>query len=152
MHLHEMPEANRNHLLNQVLPDYDPTPCAGGPPLARRRIDIITRAGLQRRTDKNFSAGTGEYRIIPENTDMANMIMSHVSTNFDRTGFYADLNVVFPIERLREMVADGEIGSVAAYHYAFMGATPPMAHAEIAKDVAAAMKGDHVDGVLLAGV
>ena len=51
-----------------------------------------------------------------------------------------------------EMVADGEIGSVAAYHYAFMGATPPMAHAEIAKDAAAAMKGDHVDGVLLAGV
>ena len=53
--------------------------------------------------------------------------MSHVSTNFDRTGYIQDLNLVFPIERLRELEAAGDIGSVGAYHYAFMGATPPTA-------------------------
>ncbi|MDP6175232.1 MAG: glycine/sarcosine/betaine reductase selenoprotein B family protein [Rhodospirillales bacterium] len=152
MHLHEMPEVARDRLVNQELPDYDPTPCVDGPPLAKRRIALITTAGLHRRTDRNFTAGVGEYRVIPSDTDMADMIMSHVSTNFDRTGFLRDLNVVFPIDRLREMARDGEIGSVGAYHYAFMGATPPMAHAEIAKDLAGAMKGDKVDGVLLAGV
>ena len=48
--------------------------------------------------------------------------MSHISVNFDRSGFQQDLNVVFPVERLREMAADGEIGSVAD---SFMGATDP---------------------------
>lgn len=45
--------------------------------------------------------------------------MSHVSTNFDRTGFQQDWNIVFPLDRLQELAAKGIIGSVAAYHYSF---------------------------------
>ncbi len=41
--------------------------------------------------------------------------MSHISVNFDRTGFQQDLNTVFPIDRLRELVADGEVGSMACW-------------------------------------
>ena len=51
--------------------------------------------------------------------------MSHVSTNFDRTGFQQDHNVVFPIDRLNELAEEGEVGSVASIHYSFMGATHP---------------------------
>jgi D-proline reductase (dithiol) PrdB len=49
--------------------------------------------------------------------------MSQISVNFDRSGFHKDLNVVFPVERLKEMAADGEIGSVSDFGYSFMGAT-----------------------------
>ena len=40
--------------------------------------------------------------------------MIHVSANFDRTGFQMDWNVVFPMERLRELVSSRSIGSLAA--------------------------------------
>ena len=33
-----------------------------------------------------------------------------------------DLNVSFPIDRLRELVARGELGGLAPQHYSFMGA------------------------------
>lgn len=148
----DMPEAAYNRIVNQELPEFGETPCVDGPPLSERRIAIITTAGLHRRQDKAFAMGIGEYRIIPDDTDMNDLIMSHISNNFDRTGFQQDLNVVFPIERLRELDVDGTIGSVAGYHYAFMGATPPTDQAAVAKDLAGRLKDDNVTGVVLAGV
>ena len=152
VYMRDMSKAAFDRIMNQELPDYGTTACQDGPPLSQRRIAIVTTAGLHRRQDRPFTLGVGEYRIIPDDTDMADLIMSHVSSNFDRTGFQQDLNVVFPIERLRELAAEGSIGSVARYHYAFMGATPPTAHEAIAKDLAALMLADRVDGVVLAGV
>jgi len=150
--LSEMPDKARDTIVNQDLPEYDETACVAGPPLSQRRVAIITTAGLHRRSDKHFTPGVGEYRIIPNDTDMEDLIMSHVSTNFDRTGFQQDLNLVFPIDRLRELDEQGEIGSVASYHYAFMGATPPTAMEAVAKDLAGTLKSDNVDAVVLAGV
>lgn len=49
-----------------------------------------------------------------------------ISTNFDRTGFHMDGNLIFPIDRLNELTENGFIGSVANYHYSFMGATDPL--------------------------
>ena len=151
-HLSDMLEKQRNMIVNQGLPDYDDTPCVDGPALSERKIAIITTASLHRRDDTVFTPGVGEYRIIPDDTDMNDLIMNHVSTNFDRTGFQQDLNLVFPIERLRELQASGDIGEVASYHYAFMGATPPTAFEAVAKDLAGILKSDNITGVLLAGV
>ena len=150
--LSEMPEKARNTIVNQDLPDFGDTPCLEGPPLDDRKIAIITTAGLHRRDDKHFTPGVGEYRIVPSDTDMDDLIMTHVSTNFDRTGFFQDVTLVFPIERLKELAANGEIGSVADYHYTFMGATPPDVLEAVAKEVAGTLKSDGVDGVILAGV
>lgn len=152
MHLHEMPDAARTALVNQELPEFEPTPCAPGPALRERRIAIITTAGLHRSADTPFTPGLGEYRIIPSDIDMDDLVMSHVSTNFDRTGYIQDLNLVFPIERLCELAAERAIGSVAKYHYAFMGATPPTAMQAVAADLAANLAEDGVDGLILAGV
>ena len=103
VYLSDMPDKQKDMIVNQDLPNYQNTPCVKGPALSQRKIAIITTAGLHRRDDDVFTPGIGEYRIIPDNTDMNDHIMSHVSTNFDRTGFQLDLNVVFPIERLREL-------------------------------------------------
>ncbi len=152
VYLHDMGQAARDRILSQELPDYGPTECRAGPPLSQRRIAIITTSGLHRRTDKPFALGVGEYRIIPADTGADELIMSHISSNFDRTGFQQDLNVVFPIDRLRELAADGAIDSIAGYHYAFMGATPPDAHQAVARDIAGLLLKDNVSGVVLAGV
>ena len=78
--------------------------------------------------------------------------MSHVSTNFDRTGFVQDTNVVLPLDRLEEKAAAGEIGSVARYHYSFMGATAPQAMRPAAEQLAKNLRDDEVDGLILVPV
>ena len=78
--------------------------------------------------------------------------MSHISTNFDRTGFQQDWNVVFPLDRLRELAEKTVIGGVANYHYSFMGATDPVRMEVTARSLARIMKNDGVDAVLLVPV
>ncbi len=152
VHLSEMPEKLRNGLVNQDLPEFETTPWADGPPLAERRIALISTAGLHRREEAPFVAGSGEYRIIPDDADMDDLVMSHISTNFDRTGFYRDLNVVFPIDRLHELEDAGVIGSVASRHFSFMGATLPHLMEPIARDLAGIMRDAAVGGIVLCPV
>ena len=57
--------------------------------------------------------------------------------------------MIFPLDRLRELAAEGAIGSVAATHYSFMGATDPREMEGAAREVAAHLKQDNVDAVLL---
>ena len=63
-----------------------------------------------------------------------------------------DWNVVLPLDRLNELAAEGTIGSVAATHYSFMGATDPVQMVDGAREVAGKLKADHVDAVLLTSV
>jgi D-proline reductase (dithiol) PrdB len=63
-----------------------------------------------------------------------------------------DSNVVFPLERLRTMAEAGEIGSVAATHFSFMGASDPCGMEANARAVAGRLKADRVDGALLTPV
>ena len=152
--LAELPAWEREHHLEKIrdLPDFGSTPWAEGPPLARRRVAIVTTAGLQRRDDMAFQAGSADYRVIPASTPAADIVMSHVSVNYDRTGFQEDLNVVFPLDRLRELAAEGAIGSVAAFHYSFMGAASIRALASKARELAGLLQRDQVDAVVLSPV
>jgi D-proline reductase (dithiol) PrdB len=78
--------------------------------------------------------------------------MSHVSINFDRSGFQQDVNLVFPLELLRGLAAEGEIGSVASWHYSFMGATDPSRMAETGAQVGRLLREDGVTATLLVPV
>jgi len=131
---------------------YDTKPWVDGPPLSERRVAVISTAGLQKRGDRAFAMGSKDYRVIPGDTDSGDIVMSHISTNFDRTGFQQDINVAFPLERLRELADEGVIGSVAEYHYSFMGATDPDDMAPKAQELAGLLKKDNVNAVLLAPV
>ncbi len=151
--LTDMLEDDRNHLLAKPCPKFEGEPWIEGPPLAERRIAIVTTAGLQLRDDAPFNFRSAEYRIIPGAVEGKDLVMSHTSVNFDRSGFQRDANVVFPIDRLREMETEGAVGSVANYHYAFNGAyMEPAAYEEKAREVAGLLKGDSVDAVLLVPV
>lgn len=85
---------------------------------------IVTTAGLHAHDDRPFNPGSVEYRLIPGEIDYADVRMSHLSVNFDRSGFQQDINTVFPLERLRELAEEGVIAGVSRYHYSFMGAQP----------------------------
>lgn len=150
--LSDMPEVEANHLRRLECPTYDDTSARGGRPLAERRVAIVSTAGLHKRGDRPFRPGDGSYRVIPAETAANELVMSHISVNFDRTGFQQDLNVVFPIDRLRELVADGAIGSMASVHYSFMGAFPPAAAEPHARHLAGLLKADKVDAALLVPV
>ena len=134
------------------LPKFDLTPWVKPPPLRSLRLAIVTTAGLHRRDDTAFSIGEGSYRVLPGDIQARDLLMSHISVNFDRSGFQEDANLVFPIDHLRAMKKEGSIGSVADFHYSFMGASDPEEMAAPARKIAGLLKNDRVDAVLLTPV
>lgn len=112
--LERMPEPMRSHLSKLPCPPFDKHPWVAGPPLAKRRVSIISTAGIHRRGDRPFEGMTGHYRVISGDISARDLVMTHISTNFDRTGFQLDWNVVFLLDRLRELAEEGVIGAVAA--------------------------------------
>lgn len=150
--LDRMPEDERKHILSLPCPTFNSTPWVSGPPLSKRRVALITTAGLHRRGDSPFGVGAVDYRIIPSDIPANDLVMSHISTNFDRTGFQQDWNTVFPMDRLRELADAKIIGSVADYHYSFMGATDPARMEATVRNLAGIMKTEGVDAVLLVPV
>lgn len=133
--------------------DIEPGPLLVGPAVATSKVAIITTAGLHRRDDRPFTFGALDYRLVPGDIDRGDLVMSHVSTNFDRSAYQQDLNICFPIDRLREMATAGEIGSVAQWHYSFMGAIPDPANlAATGEEVGRLLAADDVDIALLVPV
>jgi D-proline reductase (dithiol) PrdB len=150
--LDKLNESTRNSILtlpvdiNATTPFHRPVK-----PLAASRVAIVTSAGLHLRGDRAFVAADPTARAIPSDAAAADLVQSHTSIGFDRTAVLEDINVVYPIDRLREMVAAGRIGSLAPSFYSFMGAqrdTTPIKE-RTAPEVAQALLRDGVDVVLL---
>lgn len=131
------------------LPAFDETPWAQAPRVREARVAIVSTAGLHRPEDRVFQGGATDYRIIPGDIESGELVMSHVSANFDRGGFQQDAELVFPLGRLRALAADGAIASVAAWHYSFMGATDPAGMVESGHEVGRLLRADGVDLALL---
>jgi len=121
-----------------------------GPVAASGRDRVLGGSRCQRRNAVS-RAGCG----LPGSSgghQAEDLLVSHISINFDRTGLQADWNVAFPLERLKELAADGVIGSVAETHYSFMGASDPIQMEPHARELAGHLKRDQVDSVLLCPV
>lgn len=92
-------------------------------PLKECRIAIITTAGVHLKTDKPFdmenSDGDASFRVIPSDTIKNDLKITH--DYYDHSDADIDINLVFPIERLLELVKSGEVGSVSKNHFGFMG-------------------------------
>lgn len=151
--LTELHPDDRANLTRKHLPRLDPPAYVPARPLPQSRIALVTTAGLHLRGDRVFDMASAEYRAIARETPAEDMVMSHTSVNFDRAGFAEDVNVVFPVDRFRELEASGAIGSMADVHYSFMGAyLEPMDYAPSARELAALLHGDGVDSVFLTPV
>jgi hypothetical protein len=108
------------YLETVVIPEMGLTPFVRPPTVRDAQVAIVTTAGLQVAGQEAFGWFDTSYRVLPG--DRRDLEMSHHSQNFDRSGAIADLNVVYPIDRLTELANAGCIGSVAPTHISFMGA------------------------------
>lgn len=133
--------------------DFGITPHTTAPPLAKARVAIVTTAGLRPDGVGVWTQGQGFTVLDGGDRDLT---LAHVSPNFDRVGIAADLDVVYPIDRLDELAASGVIGSVAPRHVSFMGAQPDHTLETLRLDtgpaVAKMLRDDGVDVVLLTPV
>jgi D-proline reductase (dithiol) PrdB len=151
--LEHLPEPMRSHIGNLPCATFATQPWAAGPSLSQRRVAIVSTAGVHPKGDRPFTFMPEDlYRLIPGDITASDLTMTHISANFDRTGFQQDWNIVFPLDRLRDLAEIGTIGSVADFHYSFMGATDPVQMESTARDIAGLLKKDEVNAVLLVPV
>lgn len=140
--------------LGGIPPDveFDPPTAAKAPPLAEATVALVTTAALAHRHEP-WQVNSHEFRTFATD-ELDDVIIGHNSTNFDRAGFVADRNVVFPIDRLAEMEAEGAIGRIAPRHLAFLGSTFELSTFKLDTGPAAAklLLDDGVDVVLLTPV
>lgn len=134
------------------VPELDPV-ATTAPPLAEARVAVVTTAGLKPAGEVTLWQPTdGSFTVLP--ADARDVQLSHFSPNFDRTGIVADLNVVYPVDRLVEMRDEGLIGSLNERNLSFMGAQfdlSTIVH-DTGPAAAALLRDDGVDVVLLTPV
>ena len=104
----------------------DPVPWTPlGRPLSQCKLGLVSTAGLsapgQEPFDKKMKGGDPAFRAIPATIDVQTLIENHRSKAWDHAGIEQDRNVGFPIDRVRELVEAGRIGSTSSRFYSFMG-------------------------------
>lgn len=137
----------------QPVPGFAGTPFSRPPPLASARVAIVTTAALHAPAQLPIQGGDHSFHVLETGSEL---VLGHGSPNFDRSGWLFDPNVILPVDRLRELAAEGRIGSVARRHLAFAGNQQAETLATIGLDsgpaAARLLREDGVDVVLLTPV
>ena len=126
--------------------------------LSRCRVALITTAGLhlpeQKSYDDRIIGGDCSYREIPSTIETQVLALGHRSKAFDASGTESDINLVFPLDRFRELETEGKIGSLNDRHFSFMGSItkPKPLIKETAPEVGQILKADDVDVAFLTPV
>lgn len=131
-------------------------------PLNRCRFALVTTAGIYvpgreppfdaEREDREPTWGDPTYRTIPREARQAEIGACHLHIN--NRDILADVNIVLPLDRFRDMEEAGEIGSLAPTHYSFMGfqLNTTEWRERYAPEVAERLRQEEVDAVLLTPV
>ncbi|MGB4780566.1 glycine/sarcosine/betaine reductase selenoprotein B family protein [Candidatus Methylomirabilis sp.] len=84
------------------------------------RIALISSGGMYHPTQEPFNPVKNDltFREIPKTADLADLRISHYSKNARDV---KDLNTIFPLDRFRELEAQGRIGELASPAFTFMG-------------------------------
>lgn len=124
--------------------------------LDKSTVAIVTAGGVHLKEQEPFNIsdelGDLTYRVIPPDAASADLMVTH--HHYDHTDADADINVVFPIDVLNDLVAEGFIGGVAKKHIGYMGYTMQLkamyegTAPEIANQID---KGSRADVVVLTG-
>lgn len=94
-------------------------------PLTECRVSMLTSGGISHRTRAPFNpTAKNDLRVDEVDYQSDSNDFEINDAYYDTRGAVEDLNVVFPIERLRELAERGVIGSVATRLWSgFMGRT-----------------------------
>lgn len=89
-------------------------------PLSECRLGLVGSGGIYITGQVAFHyKDDTSFRAIPKDVDTTDLRATHFA--YDLTDARRDVNVVFPIDTLRRLKAEGVIGELAEYVYAFMG-------------------------------
>ena len=92
-------------------------------PLTRGALALVTTAGVHLRDDRPFDMrdpdGDPSFRTIPCGAPASALTITH--KYYDHSAADRDINVVLPVERVRELVAERRIGALAPRIYSLMG-------------------------------
>ncbi len=87
-------------------------------PLADCTVVLLTTGGVHLRSDLPFNLNSDStFRVIPKDAQPGDLAISHQA--YDRSDALRDINLVFPIERLRELETEHVIGRLAKDNYGF---------------------------------
>jgi len=123
--------------------------------LSRARVGLVTTTGVyvegQEPFDVDAALGDSTYRAIPSDVEVSALRIAHTHYPHDRAE--RDINIIFPVERLRELAEEGALGSLAAcfYSYSFDLHVKELVDPEAgsAHDIARAYREEGVDAVLI---
>lgn len=93
-------------------------------PLAASRVGVVTTGGLYRAgVDAPFDGGAPEgdwsFRSIPAGVPIQTLAIAH--EHFAHEVAEADMNTIFPLDRLRELQAARVIAGLTDVHFSIMG-------------------------------
>jgi len=92
------------------------------------------------------------YREIQFDVDSTQLMVTH--HHYDHSDADEDINVIFPIDVLRDLQSDGFIGGIAKKHIGYMGYTMQLKamYEGTAREIANEIdKGSRADAVVLTG-
>lgn len=147
------------HTINERYPGSmiskdDPVPLAQlRKPLRECRLTFVSTAGVQPKgsipLDTVHPIGDYSFRRVPSTAKPANLEIHQIK--FPTVGAHRDLNVIFPIERLQELVAEGALGGLTANFFTFIGYNmdPDRVERDLAMSIADAVEGESADIALM---
>lgn len=93
--------------------------------LSRATVAIVTAGGVHRKDQEPFNIadelGDLTFRVFGGDVQASDLMVTH--HHYDHADADRDINVVFPIDPLRDLVSEGFIGAVAREHVGYMGYT-----------------------------
>lgn len=149
------------HTINQRYPgsmitrdDYVPlSPLAK--PLHQARVVLISSCGVHMKTDRPMDVchplGDFTFRRVSSAARHQDLIIHQLKYPHDDADL--DINVIFPIERLQELAAEGTIGGLTSNFFSFIGYNmdPERFERTVAADIARAVaEEERADAALLA--
>lgn len=94
-------------------------------PLNQCRIAMLTSGGVSRKDAPPFNPqARNDLRVDNIERDTSPHFFTINDDYYNHRDAERDINCIFPVERLRELAAEGVVGEVAPHHYSgFMGRT-----------------------------
>jgi D-proline reductase (dithiol) PrdB len=123
-------------------------------PLSDCRLGFVSTSGVQLKGSMPFDVvhpiGDYTFRRIPSSTEIRDLEIHQIK--YPTSGANKDINVVYPIERLRELEANGIVGSLTKSFYSFIGYNMDPQHLveSLACELADAFEEEQADIVLAA--
>lgn len=136
-----------------MITKHDVVPLAAlSQPLAASRVTFVSSAGVQPHGTLPFDVvhpiGDFSYRRVPSTSSPADLEIHQLK--YPTRDAQRDLNVIYPIERLQELAAEGVLGELTPNFFSFIGYNmdPERFERTLAEEIAEAVVAEGAEAAL----